>query len=210
MNASAIFPVALAGLGAGLSLITVIGAQNAFVLRQGLRREYIGWVAAVCAASDVVLVSVGTGALEQISRVAAPALTVMKWGGVIFLVGYGCLSLRRAWKHDALVSQSEGTKQALGPTLLPILALTWLNPHVYLDTVLLLGSLAVSHRPYQWWFAIGAMGASCLWFPFLGYGARWLRPIFASPKAWRILDVLIAFIMWGIAASLIWNTTTVR
>jgi len=199
-----IVSILLAGLGAGLSLIIAIGAQNAFVLRQGLRGEHVGWVVSICAGSDIVLISVGTSALEEISRVASWALPVMKWGGVVFLVVYGFLSLRRAWTNNALVDNSDGAVKALWPTILTCVALTWLNPHVYLDTVLLLGSLAVAHRPYQWWFAVGAMCGSCLWFPVLGYGARWLRPIFASPRSWRILDILIALVMWAIAASLIW------
>lgn len=197
------FSAVLAGLGAGLSLIVAIGAQNAFVLRQGLREEYVGWVVLVCALSDIILISVGTAGLEGLSQVAAWALPVMKWGGVAFLVIFGALSLRRAFSHEVLDS-SGGTKKTLWPTIVTAVALTWLNPHVYLDTLLLLGSLAMSHRPYQWWFAIGAMCASCLWFPLLGYGARWLRPVFASPKAWRILDVIIVLVVWGIAASLIW------
>jgi len=195
----------LAGLAAGLSLIVAIGAQNAFVLRQGLRGQRVGWIVAVCAASDIVLISLGTAGLGWVSRVAAPALVAMKWGGVAFLVVYGFLSLRRAWRGEELADTAqESTPDRLWPTLLTALALTWLNPHVYLDTVLLLGSLAVSHRPYQWWFAVGAMGASCLWFPLLGFGARWLRPLFRSAVAWRVLDVVIALVMWGIAASLIW------
>lgn len=199
-----ILSIVLAGLGAGLSLIVAIGAQNAFVLRQGLRGEHVGWVVALCVGSDIVLICAGTAGLEQLSQVAPWALPVMRWGGVGFLVVYGFLSLRRAWKGQVLVDGDERTKSARWPTILTCLALTWLNPHVYLDTVLLLGSLAVSHQPYQWWFAVGAMCGSCLWFPLLGYGARWLRPVFASPASWRVLDVAIAVVMWGIAASLIW------
>jgi len=199
-----ILTVALAGLGAGLSLIVAIGAQNAFVLRQGLRGLHVEWVVLICAASDFILISVGTGGLEQVSRVASWALPIMKWGGAAFLIGYGALSLRRAWQHRALTDTSDQPDQTLWAALLTCLALTWLNPHVYLDTVLLLGSLAISHRPYQWWFALGAMAASCVWFPLLGFGARWLRPVFASPKSWRILDIVIAAVMWAIAASLIW------
>ena len=199
-----IVSIVLAGLGAGLSLIVAIGAQNAFVLRQGLRGQYVGWVVTVCVLSDIVLISAGTSGLDEISRVASWALPVMKWGGAGFLVVYGVLSLRRAWKNQSLAGDGGGAGKSLLPTILTCLALTWLNPHVYLDTVLLLGSLAVAHRPCQWWFAFGAMCASCLWFPVLGYGARLLRPIFASPLSWRILDVLIALVMWAIAASLIW------
>jgi len=199
-----ILTAVLAGLGAGLSLIVAIGAQNAFVLRQGLRGEHVGWVVAVCAGSDIILISVGTSGLEKISQIASWALPVMTWGGAGFLFVYGLLSMRRAWRKQALVEQGDGSPSRLWPTVLTCVGLTWLNPHVYLDTVLLLGSLAVSHRPYQWIFALGAMCASCLWFPLLGFGARWLRPVFASPTAWRILDVVIALVMWGIAASLVW------
>jgi len=186
-------------------LIIAIGAQNAFVLRNGLRGTHVGWIVAVCAASDIVLISVGTGALGWIARVASPALVVMRWGGVAFLVVYGFLSLRRAWRGEELgVDGEDAAPSRLGPTLVTTLALTWLNPHVYIDTVALLGSLANSHRPDQWWFAGGAMLASCLWFPLLGFGARWLRPLFRSARAWRVLDVVIALVMWAIAASLIW------
>lgn len=196
----------LAGLAAGLSLIVAIGAQNAFVLRQGLRGQFVGWVVLVCAASDIVLISLGTAALGWLSRVGAPALVVMKWGGVVFLAVYGFLSLRRAWKGEDLTQTTAAVAPGRRwPILVTTLGLTWLNPHVYLDTVLLLGSLATSHQPYQWWFAIGAMAASCLWFPLLGFGARWLRPLFRSALAWRILDVVIALVMWGIAASLVWR-----
>ncbi|MCL2652410.1 MAG: LysE/ArgO family amino acid transporter [Propionibacteriaceae bacterium] len=197
---------AAAGLGAGLSLIIAIGAQNAFVLRNGLRGTHVGWIVAVCAASDIILISVGTGALGWISSIANPALVVMRWGGVAFLVVYGFLSLRRAWRGETLgVEGDDAVTTRLWPTLVTTLALTWLNPHVYVDTVLLLGSLANSHRPGQWWFAGGAMLASCLWFPLLGFGARWLRPLFRSARAWRVLDVIIALVMWGIAASLVWR-----
>jgi len=201
-----VIAAAAAGLGAGLSLIIAIGAQNAFVLRNGLRGTHVGWIVVVCAASDIVLISVGTGALGWISRVASPALAVMRWGGVAFLVFYGFLSLRRAWRGEDLgIEGDDAMVSRLWPTLVTTLALTWLNPHVYIDTVLLLGSLANSHRPNQWWFAGGAMLASCLWFPLLGFGARWLRPLFRSAKAWRVLDVVIALVMWAIAASLIWR-----
>ncbi|MCL2735441.1 MAG: LysE/ArgO family amino acid transporter [Propionibacteriaceae bacterium] len=194
----------VAGFGAGLSLIVAIGAQNAFVLRQGLRKEHVGAIVAVCVASDILLICAGTGGLDQIGRAASWALPVMRWLGVGFLLVYGAISLSRAWKDQSLVDQSERTGASRWSIVLTAVALTWLNPHVYLDTVLLLGSLAVSHRPSQWWFAVGAMCASCVWFPVLGYGARWLRPLFASPRAWRVLDVVIAVVMWGIAASLIW------
>ena len=192
----------LAGLGAGLSLIIAIGPQNAFVLRQGLRGEHVFWVVAICALSDVALISVGTAGLELISGAATWVVPVLTWIGFAFLVVYGTLSLIRAIRGESLDGEGEAAT-GLWPTILTCLALTWLNPHVYLDTVLLLGSLAVSHNPHQWWFAMGAMAGSCLWFPVVGYGARWLRPIFSSKRAWRILDLAIALVMWGIAVSLV-------
>ena len=194
----------LAGFGAGLSLIVAIGPQNGFVLRQGLRGEHLGWVVTICAGSDVVLICLGTAGLEQLSNLAAWALPVMRWGGVAFLVFYGALSISRAAKKRTLDEAGKPTNSDRWPIIATAFALTWLNPHVYLDTVLLLGSLATSHQPNQWWFAIGAMTASCCWFPLLGYGARWLRPVFASPRAWQILDIVIGIVMWAVAASLIW------
>jgi L-lysine exporter family protein LysE/ArgO len=197
--------ILLAGLGAGLSLIVAIGAQNAFVLHQGLRGAHVLAVVAVCAVSDLVLISLGTAGLDQVSRLAGWALPVMRWGGAGFLVVYGAMSFGRAWRGQSQLDQGPDGAVRRWPTVLTALALTWLNPHVYLDTVLLLGSLAVSHRPHQWWFAGGAMLGSCVWFPLLGFGARWLRPLFASPRAWRVLDAAIGLVMWGIAARLIWG-----
>ncbi|MDR2929995.1 MAG: LysE/ArgO family amino acid transporter [Propionibacteriaceae bacterium] len=198
------FLVALSGLGTGLSLIVAIGAQNAFVLRQGLGGSHVSLVTAICAISDLILISLGTAALDQVSSVAGWALPVMRVGGVVFLLWYGLMSARRAWTKRSMVEATDSATSVVS-VVLTCLALTWLNPHVYLDTVLLLGSIAVSNQPNQWWFAVGAMLASCAWFPLLGYGARWLRPIFASPKAWQVLDVAIAVVMWLIAVSLIWR-----
>ncbi|MDR0488574.1 MAG: LysE/ArgO family amino acid transporter [Propionibacteriaceae bacterium] len=195
--------IIVAGLGAGLSLIVAIGAQNAFVLRQGLQERYVAWVVAICALSDIALISAGTAGLEQVSKAITWAVPAMTWLGFCFLIAYGVLSLFRALKGESLDKEEATTPRGLGEAILTCLALTWLNPHVYLDTVLLLGSLAISHRPHQWWFTLGAMVASCLWFIALGYGARWLRPLFSSQKAWRILDLIIAIIMFAIAISLV-------
>ncbi|MCL2784323.1 MAG: LysE/ArgO family amino acid transporter [Propionibacteriaceae bacterium] len=199
-----ILAAVLAGVGAGLSLIIAIGAQNAYVLRQGLRGEHVFGVVAICAGSDIVLITAGTLGIDLISGLGSWALPVITGIGIGFLVVYGFLALRRALHPKTLVSDDTQSPGAtLWPVLLTACALTWLNPHVYLDTVVLLGSLAVGHQPNQWWFAVGAMVASCLWFPVLGYGARLLRPFFASARAWRILDIIIAVVMWGIAASLV-------
>ena len=194
----------LVGFATGLSLLVVIGAQNAFVLRQGLRGEHVAWVVVVCSLSDIVLESIGVGGLAQISHLAAWVIPALRWVGVAFLVVYGAMTLRRALTRSALSADQAGGGARLSRTLLTCLALTWLNPHVYLDTVLLIGSVAVGHSPFQWWFAAGSMVASCCWFAALGFGARWLRPLFASPKSWRVLDVAVAVVMWAVAASLIW------
>jgi len=193
----------LVGFGTGMSLLVVIGAQNAFVLRQGLRGEWVAWVVLLCSLSDAILISIGTAGLGGLSALGDWVVPVLTYVGVAFLVVYGALTLRRAFRTDALHAAPDGSGAPLARTLATCLALTWLNPHVYLDTVLLLGSIATSHQPDQWWFAIGAAAASCVWFAGIGFGARWLRPLFASPKAWRILDVGVALVMWAVAISLL-------
>ena len=198
-----IISAVLAGLGAGLSLIVAIGAQNAFVLRQGLRQEQVLGVVVICAGADIILIAAGTLGLQVVSGWADWLLKGITGVGIVFLLVYGGLSLRRAIRGESLEENQTAPSRAGWATLLTALALTWLNPHVYLDTVLLLGSLAVGHAPQQWWFALGAMAASCLWFPALGFGARLLRPLFSSRRAWRILDGVIAVVMWAIAASLV-------
>jgi L-lysine exporter family protein LysE/ArgO len=195
----------LAGLGTGLSLIVAIGAQNAYVLRQGLRREHVGAIVCLCALSDMILIALGVGGLDLVARVADWVVPVMRWAGVAFLLVYGALALRRAVRPGELVAGTAGAAVPLGRAVLTGLGLTWLNPHVYLDTVVLLGSVANSQGPGRWWFGAGAMAGSWVFFALLGYGARWLRPLFASARAWRILDGAIAAIMWGIAVSLIVN-----
>jgi len=193
----------LVGFGTGMSLLVVIGAQNAFVLRQGLRGEHTTWVVVICSLSDIVLISVGTAGLGGLSALGAWVVPTLTYVGVAFLVVYGILTLRRAFRQSSLEAAPDTDKTTLAHTVVTVLALTWLNPHVYLDTVLLLGSIATSHLPYQWWFAVGAMAASCIWFAGIGFGARWLRPLFASPKAWRVLDVCVAVVMWAVAVTLL-------
>lgn len=195
----------LAGLGLGLSLIVAIGAQNLFVLRQGLRREHVLAVVAVCAISDAALIAVGVSGVGA-ALAAVPALiVVVRWAGAAFLIGYGLLAARRAWRPgDASLRVDEGSGRAgLATTLGTVLALTYLNPHVYLDTVFLLGSVANSHAQARWIFAAGAATGSILWFTALGFGARYLSRWLATPRAWRIVDAVIAVVMVVLGIGLI-------
>jgi L-lysine exporter family protein LysE/ArgO len=193
----------VAGLVTGLSLIVAIGAQNAFVLRQGIRREHVGAVAGLCAVSDALLVVAGVLGIGTVVERAPVVLDVVKWGGVVFLLGYALVALRRAVRPDALRAAEDGTGTTLTATLTTAAALTFLNPHVYLDTVLLVGSIANQHGDDgRWVFAAGAVLASVGWFFGLGYGARRLAPVFARPIAWRVLDASIAVVMTLIALSL--------
>jgi L-lysine exporter family protein LysE/ArgO len=192
----------VAGLLTGLSLIVAIGAQNAFVLRQGLLRRYVGPVVAVCAVSDLVLIAGGVAGIGAIVQHAPTALTVVRWLGVAFLTAYGVRSLWRARHADALTASTD-TEPRLRGAVVQAVALTWLNPHVYLDTVLLLGSIAAHHGPTgKWWFAVGAGLGSILWFTGLGYGARLAAPLLSRRRAWQVLDVLIGLTMLAIAYQL--------
>ncbi|WP_106396353.1 LysE/ArgO family amino acid transporter [Actinocorallia populi] len=203
------FVHSLAGLGFGLSLIVAIGAQNMFVLRQGVRREHVGVVVAICALSDAILISVGVAGAGALLTAMPRLDTVMRWGGAAFLTGYAALAALRALRPTGTSLRHEdagspgagraGTAAVAGTAL----ALTWLNPHVYLDTVTLLGSVAGGRGGGRWWFGAGAILASLLWFTALGYGARALRPLLARPNAWRVLDGVIAAVMLAIAVSLV-------
>jgi L-lysine exporter family protein LysE/ArgO len=192
---------ALAGFAASAVLIIAIGAQNAFVLRQGLRREHVLAVVAVCALSDLALILAGVGGLGAVVSARPSAVTVIRWVGAAFLVAYGIKATIRATRPAAL-NPTERAPATLRATLLTCLALTYLNPHVYLDTVLLLGSVAQQH-PHRWVFGIGAAAASVVWFTALGCGATRLAPLLARPAAWRILDALIALVMFAVAVSLL-------
>jgi L-lysine exporter family protein LysE/ArgO len=199
----------LAGLGLGASLIIAIGAQNAFVLRQGLLRSHALAVAALCVLIDWSLIIVGAlgfGALV----VRFPALTsIAAWGGAIFLLVYGALAFRSALKPAVLHAEApSGARDAgtLSAALSTTLAVSLLNPHVYLDTVVLLGGVAAQYPPDERAaFVLGAGLASAVWFFGLALGARMLTPVFERPVAWRVLDVVIACIMWWIAAGLVWG-----
>lgn len=191
---------ALAGFAASAVLIVAIGAQNAFVLRQGLRREHVLAVVVTCAASDLLLISAGIAGLGALVTARPGAVTVIRSVGAAFLCGYALLAAFRALRPAAL-APAERAPATLRATLLTCLALTYLNPHVYLDTVLLLGTVAQQH-PHHWLFGIGAAAASAVWFTALGAGARRLAPVLARPGAWRVLDGLIAVVMLAIAVSL--------
>lgn len=247
----------LAGLGLGFSLIIAIGAQNLFVLRQGLRREHVLAVAAICAISDAILIALGVSGVGFVLQAVPWLVDVVRWAGALFLVTYGVLAARRAWRPtgaalgagdpekpvgavdsqgttaphrtasagpahpgagefllepDVSASQVRSdirsappasTRTRLIPVLLTCLALTWLNPHVYLDTVFLLGTVANTHGDDRWLFAAGAMTASIVWFFGLAFGARLLGRWLSTPRAWRILDAVIAVVMVALGVSLV-------
>lgn len=189
---------ALFGFLTGLSLIVAIGAQNAFVLRLGIegRSRVIAPVVAICALSDGVLILAGVlgiGALVQAAPVVAVVIRIIGSG---FLIVYGLFAARRALRPAVLVTAAAAHPTTLRTAVVTALAFTWLNPHVYLDTVLFLGSVANQQGvDERWWWAGGALSASCVWFAGLGFGARLLRPVFARPTAWRVLDAVIAVVM---------------
>ncbi|MEM7722308.1 MAG: LysE/ArgO family amino acid transporter [Pseudomonadota bacterium] len=192
-----------AGFALSISLILAIGAQNAFVLRQGLRRAHVGVVVAICCLSEAVLIFAGVAGFGAVAEAAPWALDVMLWGGAAFLVLYGARSLRAAMvAEEALVAEGDAAgsiRMAVGTVLI----LTWANPHVYLDTVGLIGSVAAQFGPDRWSFGAGALAASCVFFLLLGYGARALAPLFAKPQAWRVLDVIVGVTMIALAVKLV-------
>lgn len=226
-------PSTVAGFGLGLSLIIAIGAQNLFVLRQGIRREYALTVAAICAVSDALLIALGVSGLGLVLGAAPWLVDAVRWAGALFLTGYALLAARRALRPSGAALRVEAESPAavgspgrdgvparvasgsaavtvpaparprLAPVILTCLALTWLNPHVYLDTVFLLGSIASTHGDTRWWFAAGAAVASVVWFFALAIGARSLGRWLSTPRAWRILDGVIAVVMLALAVSLV-------
>lgn len=205
MTLSATLLPALLGLVTGLSLIVAIGAQNAFVLRLGIdgRTRVIAPVVAICALSDAVLILAGVVGLGAIVETAPVALVVVRVLGSGFLIVYGLLAARRAVRPAAMIAGGAGKQIGIRLAVTTVLALTWLNPHVYLDTVLLLGAVASQQEPAErWWWTGGAVVASFLWFGALGFGARLLRPLFARPRAWRVLDASIAVVMIALGVRL--------
>jgi len=192
----------LVGFLTSFTLIAAIGAQNAFVLRQGIRREHVLAVVSVCAVSDLLLITAGIAGIGAVITAHPQTVTVAKIGGAAFLLGYGALAARRALKPASMAPSQTGSTRLIS-VLMTCLALTFLNPHVYLDTVVLLGTLANQHADSRWLFGIGAVTASVVWFVSLGFGARRLAGLFASPMTWRVLDGLIAVTMIGLGISLV-------
>lgn len=217
----------LAGLGLGLSLIVAIGAQNVFVLRQGIRREHVLAVVIICATSDAMLILAGVGGLGHMISAAPWLVVAARWAGGLFLLAYGLLAARRAWRggeslaverlndragaplgeaggmRDSSTGAAMLARPRLAPIVLTTIALTWLNPHVYLDTVLMLGSIAATYGEGRWLFAAGAVLASILWFTALGFGARYVSRWLRTERSWRIVDGVIAAVMITLAVSLV-------
>ena len=193
----------LYGFSLGFSLIMAIGAQNAFVLKQGLKDEHVFLVCLICALSDAALILIGVSGFHVLVAAFPSLVSVARYAGAIFLFIYGLIGFYNALRVQQGLEPSEIRNNSAWQAALTCLAFTWLNPHVYLDTVVLLGSVSTQFSAQIVWFASGAMTASFVFFFALGYGARLLRPVFAEARAWRILDFLIGCIMWGIAARLV-------
>jgi len=211
----------LSGLGLCLGLIISIGAQNAVVLRQGLRREHIGIVVLVCVVSDAILQTVGVAGIATVVTAHPWLETAARWAGAIFIVGFAIVSARRAWRGGgslevaadeeqtdassarAVLTRTRSRTTTRTATLVTILAVTWLNPHAIVETTVVLGSVAATHGDARWFFLAGGIAASTLWFVLFGYGARYLAPLLRTERAWRILDGGIAAIMVVIAVTLV-------
>ncbi|WP_380053420.1 LysE/ArgO family amino acid transporter [Falsihalocynthiibacter sp. SS001] len=192
-----------AGYATSLSLIMAIGAQNAFVLRQGIRQSHVLPIVLLCAGSDAILILTGVFAFAQIERVLPNVLPLVKYGGAAFLFVYGAMAFRAAWRGGEALDPATAPKQSLQRTVIALLMLTWLNPHVYLDTVVLLGSISAQYDVGRYGFALGATLASFSFFFALGYGARFLAPLFAKPSSWRFLECFVGATMWTIALTLL-------
>jgi L-lysine exporter family protein LysE/ArgO len=189
------------GFLTGMSLIVAIGAQNAFVIRQGLLRSHVLLVVIVCSVSDALLIVLGTGGLGQVVKSNPDLLTFIRWFGVVYLTWFGIKSLRSAFKENQLLATGQA-EVSWKRILTTVLALTYLNPHVYLDTVIFVGSIANQFEGDKWFFAFGASLASVVWFSTIGFGARAASHLMSKPVFWRILDISIALIMFSIALTL--------
>lgn len=192
----------LPGFALSLTLILAIGAQNAFVLRQGLRQEHVFWCCLTCAVSDALLIAAGVAGFGTLAEAVPWFEPVMRYGGAAFLIWYGARNAMSAWRGGSVLVVGGQSAGNLRRTILTLLALTWLNPHVYLDTVVLLGSISAGY-PDRLAFGTGAVLGSFVFFFSLGYGARLLTPLFAKPFSWRVLDAVIAVTMWAIALKLL-------
>jgi L-lysine exporter family protein LysE/ArgO len=195
--------VVATGFLTSLTLIAAIGAQNAFVLRQGIRGEHVVAVVALCTVSDMVLIAAGIAGFGALVAAHPSVVTIATIGGAVFLIGYGLLAARRAINPGTL-TPADSAPARLAGAVATCLALTFLNPHVYLDTVVLLGALANDHADNRWLFGVGAVTASAVWFTTLGFGARRLKGLFATPSTWRVLDGVIAATMITLGVVLAW------
>ena len=206
----------LAGFALCFGLIVSIGAQNAVVLRQGLRREHVGLVVAACVISDAILQVVGVAGVATLVTAHPWLETVARWAGAVFILGFAAMSAGRAWRGGGSLAAAPGEAQGSGggavrtrtrtsrlAMLATILAVTWLNPHAVVETTVVLGSVAATHGDERWWFLAGSTAASTLWFAGFGYGARYLAPLLQTERAWRILDGGIALVMLVIAVTLV-------
>ena len=210
------FAAFLAGLAICLGLIISIGAQNSYVLRQGIRREHVGAIVIACIASEIVLQTAGVAGVGVLVTHVPWLDGVARWAGAIFLVGYAFVCARRAWRGGGSLVAAPDAVEASGAggvavrqrtsrrtAVLTILALTWLNPHALIETTLVMGSIAATHGDARWSFLVGGLVASAIWFVGFGYGARFLAPVMRTERAWRILDAAIAVVMLGIAVGLV-------
>jgi L-lysine exporter family protein LysE/ArgO len=194
----------LKGLGLGAGLIVAIGSQNAHVLRMGLRRQHVGLTVLVCIACEALLISIGVAGIGTMVERSPSLLAAARWGGALFLAWYGLRAWRSAFGRNALNADAQASEVGAGKAVATVLAVTLLNPHVYLDTVVLLGAIGGQQGPQgKWLFALGAMSAGAAWFVLLGFGARVLAPWFAKPSAWRLLDALIGAVMLFLAGTLL-------
>lgn len=191
------------GLSVGSSLIVAIGAQNAFVLKQGLKQQYVFWLCLLCALSDSILIACGVLGFAEVMTASPILVTVAKYIGAAFLLGYGAKAFYAAFKSAQSIELGADHKRSLTQVLMTGIAFTWLNPHAYIDTIVLIGSISTQFHQDKLSFALGAIFASWVFFYSLGYGAQLLKPLFTNPKAWKVLDVLIGCTMWGIAISLL-------
>jgi len=192
----------LKGLGLGAGLIVAIGSQNAHVLRMGLQRQHVGLTVLVCIVCETLLISAGIAGIGTLIERSPLLLNAARWGGALFLAWYGLRAWKAAFGAGSLQAAS-GARLSVRQALLTVLAVTWLNPHVYLDTVVLLGAVGGQQGPDgKWWFALGAVSAACAWFSLIGFGARLLSPWFARPAAWRLLDGMIGTVMLALALTL--------
>ena len=198
------FIAALAGLSLGASLVVAVGAQNTFVLQQGLRREHVGAVVAVCLGLDAILMTLGVNGVAAALGGHPAVLAALGWAGAGFLLWYAWQAARRAWTGQALATDTAGRARPLAPVLLQALACTLLNPHVYIDTLLLVGAVGAQQAPeLRPAFVVGCVAASAVWFTGLGFGARLLAPVFARPVAWRWLDSGVALTMGALGLRLV-------